>query len=88
MPERFPNLAKSFDRERKGGERTKEKSARVAQHKYSRISFLYLNLDPTLIGLWHAAARMSHIMCKSYASRLKWKGEGLGEAENGDASTK
>lgn len=54
----------------------REKSARVAQHKYSRISFLYLNLGLVLIGLEQRAARMSHIMCKSYTSRLKWKAEG------------
>lgn len=70
-PAHFPNLAKSLI------ERTKEKSALAAQHKYSHISFLYLNFGPALIGLQHAAARMSHIMCKSYTSRLKWKGEGM-----------
>lgn len=72
-PAHFPNLAKSLIE----GKRMTKKSARVAQHKYSHISFLYLNLGLILIGLEQRAARMSHIMCKSYTSRLKWKAEGM-----------
>lgn len=78
-PAHFPNLAKSLIER----DREKKKSAWVAQHKYSHISFLCLNFGPTLIGLAQRAARMSHIMCKLYTSRLKWQGEGMDmEAQN------
>lgn len=80
MPAHFPNIAKSLTE----SERMQKKSAWVAEHKYRHTSFLYLNFGPTLIGLQHKAARMTHIMCKSFTSRLKWKKE----AENGYACTK
>lgn len=83
MPAHFPNLAKSLTEH----ERMQKKSAWVAEHKHSHTSFLYLNFGPALIGLQHKAVRMTHIMCKSFTSRLKWK-KRAGEAENGYACTK